>query len=167
VLGQQRLGAASRGALLISAAAVVSLIANAILARRPPRRPDALILASTVALGLSMAAAAVAPGWLVMLAVGSSGAGQGPQLTGLLAVRHRESPAAIRGQVFTTAASMKIGGLAAGTGLAGLLVTRSVTMCLLVAAAIQLAAAAAYLTQRAGRDRRAPRSGACPSPAVD
>jgi MFS family permease len=36
VLGQQRLGAASRGALLISAAAVAALIANSILARRPP-----------------------------------------------------------------------------------------------------------------------------------
>jgi hypothetical protein len=83
-----------------------------------------------------------------MLAVGSSGAGQGPQLTGLLAVRHRESPAAIRGQVFTTAASLKVGGLAGGTALAGLLATRSVTACLLTAAGIQLAAAAAYLIMR-------------------
>lgn len=146
VLGQQRLGAASRGALLISAAAVASLIANSVLARRPPRRPDALVLASTVILGLSMAAAAVAPGWLTMLAAGASGAGEGPQLTGLLAVRHRESPAAIRAQVFTTAASLKIGGLAAGTALAGLLASESVTMCLLAAAGTQLAAAAVYLT---------------------
>jgi MFS family permease len=148
VLGQQRLGAASRGALLISAAAVASLIANSALARRPPRRPDALVLASTLLLSISMATAAVTPGWLTMLAVGSSGAGQGPQLTGLLAVRHRESPVAIRGQVFTTAASLKIGGLAAGTALAGLLASRSVTTCLLVAAGIQLAAAAVYLTMR-------------------
>jgi MFS family permease len=150
VLGQQRLGAASRGALLISAAAVTSLIANSVLARRPPRNPDVLVLASTLVLSLSMAMAALAPGWLTMLAVGSSGAGQGPQLTGLLAVRHRESPAAIRGQVFTTAASLKIGGLAAGTALAGLLTATSVTACLLTAAAIQLAAAAAYLIMRPG-----------------
>jgi len=153
LLGQQRLGAASRGALLISAAAVVSLIANSVLARRPPRRPDALVLTSTLLLGASMAAAAVAPGWLTMLAVGLTGAGQGPQLTGLLAVRHRESPAAIRGQVFTTAASLKVGGLAAGTVLAGLLATRSVTMCLLAAAGIQLAAAAAFLVLPAGPGR--------------
>jgi Major Facilitator Superfamily len=148
LLGQQRLGAASRGALLISAAAVVSLLANSILARRPPRRPDALVLASTLLLGLSLAAAAVAPGWLTVLAVGAGGAGEGPQLTGLLAVRHREAPAAIRGQVFTTAASLKIGGFAAGTALAGLLATRSVTMCLLTAAGIQFAAAATYLALR-------------------
>ncbi|HEY7260779.1 MAG TPA: MFS transporter [Trebonia sp.] len=151
VLGQVRLGAASRGALLISAAAVASLIANSVLARWPPRRPDTLVLASTLLLCLSMAAAAVAPGWLTMLAVGFSGAGEGPQLTGLLAVRHRESPPAMRGQVFTTAASLKIGGLAAGTALAGLLVSRSVTICLLTAAGIQLAAAAAYLSIRTGK----------------
>jgi len=151
VLGEQRLGAASRGALLISAAAVASLIANSVLARWPPRKPDTLVLVSTLLLCLSMAAAAVAPGWLTMLAVGFSGAGEGPQLTGLLAVRHRESPPAMRGQVFTTAASLKIGGLAAGTALAGLLVSRSVTICLLTAAGIQLAAAAAYLSMRTGK----------------
>lgn len=148
VLGQQRMGAASRGALLISAAAVTSLIANSALARHPPRRPDSLVLASTLLLCLSMAAAAVAPGWLTMLAVGFSGAGEGPQLTGLLAVRHREASATIRGQVFTTAASLKVGGLAAGTALAGPLASRSVTACLLTAAGIQLAAAAVYLTIR-------------------
>jgi MFS family permease len=152
VLGQQRLGAASRGALLISAAAAASLIANSLLARRPPRRPDTLVLASTLLLAVSMAAAAIAPGWLTMLAVGFSGIGEGPQLTALLAVRHRESPAELRAQVFTTAVSLKIAGLAFGTALAGLLASRSVAVCLLVAAGIQLAAAAVYLvTGRTGR----------------
>lgn len=145
LLGEQRLGAASRGALLISAAAVVSLLANAVLARRPPRTPDTLVLASTVILGVSMAAAAVAPGWLTMVAAGCTGAGDGPQLTGLLAVRHRESPPAMRGQIFTTAASLKIGGLAIGTALAGPLASRSVVACLLTAAGTQFAAAAVYL----------------------
>jgi MFS family permease len=148
VLGQQRLGGASRGALLISAAAVAAVISNVVLARRPPRRPDALVLASTLLLSLSLGAAAVTPGWLTMLAVGSSGVGQGPQLTGLLAVRHRESPAAVRGQVFTTAASLKIGGLAAGTALAGPLAGRSAITCLLAAAGIQVVAAAVYLAIR-------------------
>lgn len=171
LLGQQRLGAASRGALLISAVAAMSLIANSMLARRLPRQPDALVLASTLLLSLSMAAAAVAPGWLTMLAVGFSGAGEGPQLTGLLAVRHRESPAAIRGQVFTTAASLKIGGLAAGTALAGVLASRSVTMCLLAAAGIQLAAGAAYLALRTAT-ASPPRKGRAaaqpaPGPAAD
>jgi hypothetical protein len=146
VLGAQRLGVSSRGALLISAMAAASLTANAVLARRPWRRePDVRVLASTLVIGVSMAAAAAAPGWLVLAAVALGGAGEGPQLTALLAVRHREAPDHMRGQIYTTAASLKIAGMAAGAALAGPLAGRSVTGCLLVAAALELCAAAAYL----------------------
>lgn len=144
VLGQQRLGASARGALLISAVAVASLIANSVLARWPARSPDRIVFASTLVLCLAMAATAVAPGWFTMLAVAVGGAGDGPQLTALLAVRHREAPVAMRGQIFTTAASLKIGGLAVGSALAGLLASRSLTTCLLVAAATELLAAVIY-----------------------
>jgi hypothetical protein len=158
VLGAQRLGSPARGALLISAIAVVSLTANAILARRPGRgRPDTRVLASTLVIGASMAAAALAPGWLTLAAVALGGAGEGPQLTALFAVRHRETPAHMRGQVYTTAASLKIAGLAAGAGLAGPLAGWSVTGCLLIAAGTELGAAAAYLTAGPTRPaRRAP-----------
>jgi hypothetical protein len=153
VLGAQRLGGATRGALLISAIAVASLAANAILARRGWRRaPDTGVFVSTLIIGVSMAAVALVPGWLTVLAVAVAGAGEGPQLTALFAVRHRESPEHMRGQIFTTAASLKIGGMAAGAALAGTLAGRSVTGCLLVAAGIELCAAAAYLlTGRPGR----------------
>jgi MFS family permease len=168
VLGAQRLGGAARGALLISAIAAASLIANGILARRrctppgsppgsPPARgrPEVWILASTLVIGVSMAAAALlptgAPGWLTLAAVALGGAGEGPQLTALFAVRHRESPEHTRGQIFTTAASLKIGGLAAGAALAGPLVGRSVTACLLIAAGFELCAAAAYVLTGSGR----------------
>jgi len=139
--------------------AAASLAANAILARRPGRgQPDILVLASTLAIGAGMAAAAVAPGWLAVAAVALAGAGEGPQLTALFAVRHRETPARLRGQVYTTAASLKIAGMAAGAAFAGLLLAgtaragpgpggpaggRSVTGCLLIAAGIELCAAAA------------------------
>ena len=94
VLGAQRLGAPARGALLISAMAVASLIANAVLAARPGRGwPDVRVFASTLVIGVSMAAVAVAPGWLTLAAVALAGAGEGPQLTALFAVRHRETPA--------------------------------------------------------------------------
>ena len=92
------------------------------------------MLASTLVMGASMAAAALAPGWLTLAAVALGGTGEGPQLTALLAVRHRETPAHLRGQVYTTAASLKIGGLAAGAALAGPLGGWSVTGCLLIAA---------------------------------
>jgi MFS family permease len=170
VLGAERLGGAARGALLISAMAVASLAANALLARRADRdstrqdsvsqgsvsqggvsqgsvsqggsgRADALVLGSTLVIGASMAAAAVAPGWLTVAAVALTGAGEGPQLTALFAIRHRETPARMRGQVYTTAASLKIAGLAAGAALGGPLAGHSVTTCLLVAAGIELLAA--------------------------
>jgi hypothetical protein len=111
LLGAQRLGGPARGALLISAMAAASLAANAILARRAGHgQPDAWVLVSTLVIGVSMAAAALAPGWLALAAVALAGVGEGPQLTALFAVRHRETPAHLRGQVYTTAASLKIAG---------------------------------------------------------
>src|SRR5690242_20336105 len=172
VLGAERLGAAARGALLISAMAAASLAANALLARRAgrdstnrdsasrdgPGRADALVLGSTLVMGASMAAAAVAPGWLTLAAVALTGAGEGPQLTALFAIRHRETPARMRGQVYTTAASLKIAGLAAGAALGGPLAGHSVTTCLLVAAGIELLAAASGLLAGTSRERRPPGS---------
>ena len=94
------------------------------------------------------------------------GAGEGPQLTALLAVRHRETPAHLRGQVYTTAASLKVGGMAAGAALAGPLAGWSVTGCLLIAAGIELAAAAAYLTTGVTHPgRREPEATPPPGPA--
>jgi MFS family permease len=146
LLGVQRLGGPARGALLISALAVASLIANAILAARPGRgRPDTPVFVSTLVIGAGLAAAAVAPGWLTLAAIALAGAGEGPQLTAVFAVRHRDTPAHLRGQVYTTAASLKIAGMAAGAALAGPLAGRSVTACLLIAAGTELCAAAAYL----------------------
>jgi MFS family permease len=163
LLGAQRLGSPARGALLISAIAVASLTANAILARRPGRiRPDTWVFASTLVIGVSMAAAALAPGWLTLAAVTLAGAGEGPQLTVLFAVRHRETPASLRGQVYTTAASLKIAGLAVGAALAGPLAGWSVTGCLLIASGTELCATAAYLA--AGSTRPVSREPAATPP---
>jgi MFS family permease len=146
LLGAQRLGGPARGALAISAIAVASLITNAIGVRRAGRgQPDVRVFVSTLVIGASMAAAAITPGWLTLAAVALAGAGEGPQLTALFAVRHRETLASMRGQVYTTAASLKIAGLAAGAALAGPLAGRSLTGCLLIAAGTELCAAAAYL----------------------
>jgi MFS family permease len=156
VLGAHRLGGSDHGALLITAMAAASLTANAILARRRRRgEPDVRILISTLMLGAGLAAAAIAPGWLTLAAVAIGGAGEGPQLTALFAVRHRESPEHMRGQIYTIAASLKIAGMAAGAALAGPLASRSVTGCLLVAAGTELCAAAAYLLTSARRPEAA------------
>lgn len=148
LLGTRHLGGASRGALLLAVLAAAAMVTNAILARRPWRgEPDALVFASTLVLAAGAALNTVsAP--VVVLAAAVAGIGEGPQLTALFAVRHREAPDHLRAQVFTTGASMKVTGFAAGSALAGPLAAGSLTGCLLAAAAVQLLAAAAYLALR-------------------
>jgi MFS family permease len=146
LLGKERLGAAAHGALLISAMAAASLIVNVALAGQAARRPaDTRVLISTLVIGVGMAAAALTPGWFTALAVAAGGAGEGPQLTAVFEVRHREAPAGMRAQIFTTAASLKIGGMSLGAALAGPLAGHSVVACLLAAAGIEACAAVAYL----------------------
>jgi hypothetical protein len=70
----------------------------------------------------------------------------------------------MRGQVYTTEASLKIAGLAAGAALAGPLAGWSVTGCLLIAAVIELCAAAAYLAAGFTRPGRREPAAAPPPP---
>src|ERR1700677_744180 len=146
LLRKARLGGEAHGALLIAADAAAGLAANALLARLPWRGPaDIRVFATTLFVGVGVAAIAVTPGWLTMIPAVLIGAGGGPQLTALFEVRHREAPAGMRGQIFTTAASLKIAGFAVGAALGGLLAGWSVTGCLLIAAGIEGAAGAVYL----------------------
>jgi MFS family permease len=141
LLGAQRLGGAGRGALLLAAVAAAALLANAALARKP-WSPDAIVSASTAVLAAGTLLAAVSGNMvLLVLAAAITGLGEGPQLTALFAVRHREAQDQLRAQIFTTAASLKITSFATGSAIGGPLATLSLTGCLLVAAAIQLLAA--------------------------
>ncbi|RSM78325.1 MFS transporter [Amycolatopsis sp. WAC 01375] len=148
LLGAQRLGNPGFGALLLTVLAAASLVANAVLARRPPP-PDGTVLASTVLLGASFLLAATGHDAVTLLAAAAlAGFAEGPQLSALFAIRHRETPARVRAQVFTTAASVKITGLAAGAAAAGPLSALSVTMAMSAAAGCQLLAAATYALVR-------------------
>ncbi|MGK4597068.1 MFS transporter [Amycolatopsis sp. w19] len=154
LLGAQRLGNPGFGALLLTVLAAASLVANAVLARKPPP-PDRTVFASTLLLGASFLLAAAGHGMMLLLAAAVlAGFAEGPQLSALFAIRHREAPAAVRAQVFTTAASVKITGLAVGAAVAGPLSALSVTAALGAAAGFQLLAAATYvLVGTSGRTR--------------
>ncbi len=154
LLGAAHLRGPADGALLLTVLATTSLLANAVFARRPlPWSPDRTVWLSTLVLAVSCTVAALAPGVTGLVAAAAiAGFGEGPQLTALFAIRHREAPEHVRAQVFTTAASVKITGLAAGAALAGPLATWSLPACLSVAAAVQLVAAASYL-RRSERHR--------------
>ncbi len=140
LLGAAHLRGPADGALLLTVLAVASLLANAILAKKPlPWAPDRIVRLSTLLLAASCLVAASGHG--VVVAAVLAGFAEGPQLTALFAIRHREAPDHVRAQVFTTAASVKITGLAAGAALAGPLAAWSLPGCLLTAAAVQLLAA--------------------------
>jgi MFS family permease len=146
LLGQRYLGGAARGALLLSVLAAASLAATAALARWPPRLPPDIIFAAATALaGCAYLALALAPGaaW-VIAAVALAGVADGPQLAAIFAIRHRETPRRLRGQVFTTAASLKITAGAIGAVVAGRLAGHSIALVLTVAAGTQGAALLAF-----------------------
>jgi MFS family permease len=155
LLGAAHLRGPADGALLLTVLAVASLLANAVFAKRPlPWAPDRTVWLSTLVLAASAALAAT--GHLPVVAAALAGIAEGPQLTALFAIRHREAPEHVRAQVFTTAASVKITGLAAGAALAGPLATWSLPACLSTAAAVQLGAAATYLRRSERHRLRAP-----------
>jgi MFS family permease len=154
LLGAQRLGSAAQGTMLMAVLAATAMLANTVLARRQRYSPDPIVAASTLVMAAGFLLAAVADEliWLV-LAIAIVGVGEGPQLSALFAVRHRESPDDARGQVFTTCASLKITSFALGSAAAGPLASQSVAGCLITGAGLQVLAAICFvlLSPRLGR----------------
>ncbi|WP_035859288.1 MFS transporter [Kitasatospora cheerisanensis] len=157
LLGEAALGGASRGPLLLACTAVAALLANAALARRPDLlAPDAAVRVGALLQAAALALAATAHPLLLVAAAALAGLGEGPQLTGLFAVRHREAPDHLRSQIFTTGASLKITAFALGTALAGPLATRSAPVTLALAATLTAATALLPSPARAGPPRQEP-----------
>ncbi|MFG2351753.1 MFS transporter [Streptomyces phaeochromogenes] len=145
LLGERAFGSAAEGTLLLTCTAVSALAANAVLARRPRAiAPDTIIWSSTLLLAAALVLSATGHPVLVVVAALTAGVAEGPQLAALLAIRHRESPERLRGQVFTTGASLKITGFALGAAVAGPLATHSLPTALLTAAGVQLVAALSF-----------------------
>ncbi|MEO3754108.1 MFS transporter [Streptomyces sp. B6B3] len=141
LLGERVLGGADTGTFLLSAMAVSALVANALLSRFPRLTgPDTLLWCSTLVLAAAVLLAATGQPVPLVAAMLLAGMGEGPQLTALFAVRHREAPAALRGQIFTTGASLKLSAYALGAGLAGPVATWSLSGALLTAAGFQVLA---------------------------
>lgn len=142
VLGEGRLGGASHGALLFSVVAAAALLTTSAMARwTPPWQPEKTFFASTTLAGVAlMLIAATAGPTLLLLGAVLLGLAEGPQLAAIFTIRQRDAPAALRGQVFTTAASLKLTAGALGSLAGGILLQHSIVYALLVAAATQLVA---------------------------
>jgi MFS family permease len=145
LLGERVLGGAGRGAVLLSCAAVSALVANAVLARFPRSvAPDTIIWASVLVQAVALALAATGSPVVLIVAVLIAGAGEGPQLAALFAIRHREAPEPLRGQIFITGASLKITGFALGAAVAGPMATWSLPGALALAASVAVLAALGF-----------------------
>ncbi|MFD5508496.1 MFS transporter [Streptomyces sp. NPDC127051] len=145
LLGERVLGGAGRGAVLLSCTAVSALLANAVLARFPRSvAPDTIIWAGALVQAVALALATWSQPVVLIVAVLMAGIGEGPQLTALFAIRHREAPERLCGQIFTTGASLKITGFASGAAIAGSVVIWSLPGALALAASVAALAALAF-----------------------
>ncbi|WP_157245595.1 MFS transporter [Nonomuraea typhae] len=171
LLGERLAGGAGHGTLLLAVTAATALAANAVLARLAPAVrptggwwPDGALVWATALLGAGIGLTALADG--VALAVAGAaiaGVGEGPQLTALFTVRHRDAPARLRSQIFTTGASLKITSFAAGSAVAGPLAGYSVPLALLAGAGLQAVAVLVYW----GLSPRRSRTGEISAPRAD
>lgn len=151
LLGARVFGAAAYGSILLSGVALAALGTNVVWAARPQlARPDAVVGLSPLVIAVALLLVATCRPVPVVAGMLLVGVGEGPQLTALFAIRHREAPARLRGQVFTTGASLKITGFAVGAGLAGPFAGWSLPGALLGAAGVQLLAAGAAARPAAG-----------------
>lgn len=92
--------------------------------RHPVRRPDRMVMASTLLSAVALAAIGLAPSpSLLLVAAFTMGALEPPLVSSTFQVRARESPSHVQAQVFTTAASLRTAAFAAGTAVCGLLLT--------------------------------------------
>ncbi len=145
LLGERVLGGAGRGAVLLSCVAISALAANAVLARFPRSvAPDTIVWAGALVQAVALALAAWGQPVVLIVAVLIAGTGEGPRLAALFAVRHREAPDHLRGQIFTTGASLKITGFALGAAVAGPVATWSLPVTLTLAASVAALAALVF-----------------------
>ncbi len=149
----EQLGAGRGGAGYLYAALETGGIAGVFLAVRvvaswPSER---VVMGGTALLAVGIASWASAPSFAVALVLAAAaGLAAGPAFAALFSVRQQWSPAGLRGQIFTTAASLKVGAFALGAALAGPVVTDlGPRGAILVTAAIGLLAVAAGLVSAA------------------
>jgi len=153
VLGEPRSAA---GYLWAAFAAGSTLGALGLVRLQARLRPDRLVLGAIGLLGTLMLLWPLATALPVALAlIWLSGIADGPGFAATFTVRQRWTPRDLHGQVFTTAASLKVGAFSLGAATAGpAVVALGARGTLLLAAGVQFAAVAAGLTL--ARSRRPP-----------
>lgn len=122
-------------------------------------RPELVVFGSLTTLGCLMLLWPLASSLpLALLLIAAAGVADGPNLSATFAVRQRWTPRDLHGQIFTTAASLKVGAFSVGAALAGpAVVSFGPRATLVLAASAQLAAAAAGWLLARGTPAQLPR----------
>lgn len=139
-LVSQRLtgGLAFTGAVL-AAFAVGGLAVAGVYLRRPVRRPDLTVAVTTLVAGLALLGVGVADQpWVVLAAAAVVGATDAPQLAAMFRVRIREAPEAVRAQVFTTGASLRLTAYAVMSAVLGAMIAAGPAVIVATGAAVHL-----------------------------
>ncbi|MFE6687378.1 MFS transporter [Streptomyces sp. NPDC057743] len=147
----------SGGALMTAFAAGALTGALAVARWRPRVTSQLMATVSLLGTGAALAAAALVP-WpeaVVVLFV-VAGLCDGPLLTATLRIRADHAPTAVRAQVFTLGAGLKITAAACGAGLTGLTTALPPPTLLLAIAALQIAAALLHTLLLASSRRPTP-----------
>ncbi|MET7303812.1 MFS transporter [Embleya sp. NPDC005575] len=146
LLGEHAFGSAAHGTILLSVVAASALTTNALLARRPRAlRPDTVMWCSALILAAAFLLASTGRPIPLITAMVLAGIGEGPQLTALFAIRHREAPDRLRSRIFTTGASLKITAFALGAALTGPLSIHADPIPLYAATTVEVLAALAFV----------------------
>ena len=120
LIAQQITGSLAFTGVIFGCLAAGGVLAAGLLLRFPVTRPDATIIVTTIISGIALAAIAVAQNPpLVLVAAFVIGLTEAPQLTAMFLIRSRESPERVRGQVFTTASSLRMSAFALGSAVFG------------------------------------------------
>ncbi|EFL13626.1 hypothetical protein [Streptomyces sp. C] len=139
------LGSPGAGGVLMTAFAAGALAGSLTLGRMTAVAPGRLARWGMAGTGVALAAAAFTPSVaLTAVAFAVAGYCDGPLLTATLRIRSENAPAAVRPQVFTLGAGLKITAASTGAALVGLAAAAPPWTLLLGIAVLQLAAAALH-----------------------
>lgn len=161
VLLARGLGRPGAGGVLMTAFAVGALAGSLTLGRMTSVAPGRLARWAMAGTGAALGAAAFAPSVaLTAAAFAAAGVCDGPLLTATLRIRSEHAPGAVRAQVFTLGAGLKVTAASTGAALVGLAAAAPAWTLLLGIAVLQLAAAALHLLVSArGRVAGVPATG--------
>ncbi|WP_371680020.1 MFS transporter [Streptomyces sp. NBC_01276] len=161
VLLARGLGRPGAGGVLMTAFAVGALAGSLTLGRLTSVAPGRLARWAMAGTGAALGVAAFAPSVaLTAAAFAAAGVCDGPLLTATLRIRSEHAPGAVRAQVFTLGAGLKVTAASSGAALVGLAAGAPPWTLLLGIAVLQLAAAALHLLVSArGRVARVPATG--------